>query len=170
MKYISTLILLTVLILTSCKTTESDSSHSGSEVKKLDNISEKPVSQKSAEITMPLPIVIGKIEIFYYDKPEDSNLYDSLIEYLDKVAGFLQTNHGYTIRIIGHSDNSLSMEKNYEISKIRAKKVTDYLISKGISKKHILSTGRGPIQPIAKNNNEEGRRKNRRVEILVMKN
>lgn len=71
------------------------------------------------------------------------------------------------IRVIGHTDSVGKPEKNQSLSDRRADTVADLLASKGVSKKHIKKEGRGEREPVASNDTEEGKRQNRRVEILV---
>jgi len=71
------------------------------------------------------------------------------------------------IQIGGHTDNVGSKKLNEELSDKRAKSVSEYLISKGISETKIETKGYGFSQPIESNATEAGRQKNRRVEIKV---
>jgi outer membrane protein OmpA-like peptidoglycan-associated protein len=90
-------------------------------------------------------------------------------ESLAKVAGVL---HGYPLpaelMIEGHTDSVGSDESNLTLSQKRAEAVRDYLIQSGISPDMIVATrGFGKTRPIASNDTEEGRSRNRRVEIIV---
>jgi outer membrane protein OmpA-like peptidoglycan-associated protein len=53
---------------------------------------------------------------------------------------------------------------------MRAKSVVDYLRAKGVSADRIHSAGYGLTRPVASNNSEDGRAKNRRIEFKVRKN
>jgi type IX secretion system PorP/SprF family membrane protein len=88
---------------------------------------------------------------------------------LDKVALFLQNNPNMYIRINGHTDYIASDEYNQWLSDRRAKRVFDYLVDKGIPAEHMMWIGFGKRAPIADNSTEEGRAKNRRVEVEVVK-
>jgi len=70
--------------------------------------------------------------------------------------------------IEGHADNIGSDEYNLELSSRRANSVKDYFIQKGISPGRLSSYGYGKSMPVAANETEEGRAKNRRVEILIV--
>ena len=129
-------------------------------------ITEYPLVE--TEIKTPDTLIIEKTEKFPYQKTEDTDMYPALIEYLDKIIEFCKANEGYEIRIVGYSDNTLSTSKNFRLSQSRAENVVNYLLSKGLSRRLILSTGRGATNPLARNDTEQGRRKNRRVEILVV--
>jgi outer membrane protein OmpA-like peptidoglycan-associated protein len=80
------------------------------------------------------------------------------------IARLLKTPQSY-VEIAGHSDNQGDPQKNMALSQARANSVRDYLISKGIPKNQIYSKGYGQRLPIYPNENEEGRRKNRRIEV-----
>jgi type IX secretion system PorP/SprF family membrane protein len=88
---------------------------------------------------------------------------------LDKVADFLKNNPTMSVRINGHTDYKASDEYNQWLSDRRAKRVYDYLLEKGVPVDKMTYIGFGKRMPIADNNTEEGRAKNRRVEIEVLK-
>ena len=72
------------------------------------------------------------------------------------------------IEIVGHTDNVGDENDNMELSKLRAASVRNYLISKGHDASNMVTAGKGETMPIASNDTEEGRAKNRRVQILVL--
>ena len=69
---------------------------------------------------------------------------------------------------VGHTDNVGSDVYNQKLSVKRAESVKAYLVSKGIEKNRIYTEGKGEKQPVADNKTNEGRGKNRRVEIEVV--
>jgi outer membrane protein OmpA-like peptidoglycan-associated protein len=74
------------------------------------------------------------------------------------------------LKIIGHTDNSGDDASNLILSKGRANSVVDYLINRGISKERFqLVDGRGETEPIGDNTSSNGRAKNRRVDITLLK-
>ncbi len=85
---------------------------------------------------------------------------------LDQLAVMLMENPTMQIELRGHTDNQGDFDLNVKLSRDRCQTVIDYLVSKGISKNRMKAVGRGPIDPIAPNNNEENRKKNRRVELV----
>lgn len=84
---------------------------------------------------------------------------------LDEVIRSLKEWPEINIEIQGHSDNVGSDALNLRISQARAKSVRTYFIKAGIDKKRLRSKGFGKNRPVADNNSEEGRAKNRRVEL-----
>ncbi len=87
---------------------------------------------------------------------------------LDRLTKMLNDIPTLKIEISGHTDNYGSDEYNLKLSADRAKAVVDYLISKGISSDRLTSAGYGESQPIATNETNEGRQKNRRTEFKVL--
>ena len=71
------------------------------------------------------------------------------------------------IRIIGHTDSRGADDYNRVLSERRANAVARHLADNGIPAKLIVVEGKGESRPIASNDTEEGRARNRRVEIDV---
>jgi len=71
------------------------------------------------------------------------------------------------VSIEGHTDNMGSEEYNDKLSKDRARSVVDYLVRHNVDKGRLISTGFGLTKPIATNDTDEGRQKNRRVEFHI---
>ena len=86
---------------------------------------------------------------------------------LDQLVLVLEKNKGLKIEIAGHTDNVGSVDSNQKLSEDRAKAVLDYLVSNGILISRLTSKGYGSSVAIADNTTEEGRRVNRRVEVVV---
>ncbi|SFV64216.1 Outer membrane protein A precursor [hydrothermal vent metagenome] len=71
------------------------------------------------------------------------------------------------LEIIGHTDNRGNTTKNQELSQNRAKAVVAKLFQLGIPLEQMSAIGKGEVEPIADNETEEGRAKNRRIEFRV---
>lgn len=71
------------------------------------------------------------------------------------------------MKIRGHTDNSGKEDFNRRLSNERAKAVASNLVSIGVVETAIVSEGLGSREPTADNSTDEGRRKNRRVEIFL---
>jgi|Deesub1362B_J571_1020462.scaffolds.fasta_scaffold01590_4 outer membrane protein OmpA-like peptidoglycan-associated protein len=86
---------------------------------------------------------------------------------IKEIAKFLKDNPDINLFIVGHTDNIGEFEYNMDLSRRRAEAVVKMLISKyGIDAKRLHPIGVGPICPVASNKTEEGRAKNRRVELV----
>lgn len=86
-------------------------------------------------------------------------------ESLNWVAKKLKANKLYRIQVEGHTDDVGAEMYNQRLSERRAMSVKKYLIKKGIPASKIKTQGFGELNPIADNTSEEGRSKNRRVEV-----
>jgi outer membrane protein OmpA-like peptidoglycan-associated protein len=87
---------------------------------------------------------------------------------LDLIADVLRSDEHLKLMINAHCDAVGSDEYNLDLSKRRAKSVSDYLASKGVLPPSMRFHGFGASKPIASNATEEGRAKNRRVEFYIM--
>jgi len=87
---------------------------------------------------------------------------------LDEIYEYLQSEPEVLIRVEGHTDNQGGLSYNYKLSANRAEAIVQYLIDKGIAPQRIVSMGVGSDKPLASNATEQGRAKNRRVEMLLV--
>lgn len=94
-------------------------------------------------------------------------LYNSNVE-LDKIITVLETNPNFKAEVVGHTDSNGNEMENLKLSKNRAFEVYNYLVKKGIEKNRISFIGLGSNIPIGDNITEEGRAKNRRVELRFL--
>jgi len=86
---------------------------------------------------------------------------------LTSFATSLNQNPITSVTIIGHTDSTGSDAINNPLSVDRANSARDYLVGRGVAAQRIATDGRGAREPIADNNTNQGRDKNRRVEIYV---
>ena len=86
---------------------------------------------------------------------------------LDRFAEGLRNNPNAEVRIIGHTDSTGSDAINNPLSLQRAESTRNYLTSRGVNGARIQVQGMGSHQPVASNDTNEGRARNRRVEIFV---
>lgn len=87
---------------------------------------------------------------------------------LKKIAESLKEAKGYEVKIYGHTDNKGSDDYNLKLSKRRAEAVRKALVERfGVSAGILSAEGLGERHPVASNDTEENRQKNRRVEFLV---
>ncbi len=101
-----------------------------------------------------------------YELTDESKLFlDELSTILKRIPN--------KISIEGHTDNipisSEFIRSNWDLSALRALSVLYYLREKGISPERLTATAHGEYSPIADNDTEEGREKNRRIEIIIMR-
>jgi outer membrane protein OmpA-like peptidoglycan-associated protein len=85
---------------------------------------------------------------------------------LDRLTEWLHQYPDIRIRIVGHTDSRGSERVNDLFSLARASRIQAYLLSKGISLDRMDAVGAGSTQPVSSNATEEGRRQNRRIELI----
>lgn len=103
---------------------------------------------------------------FEYNK---ADLLKSSFPELDRVVYLLKNYPIDLVEVAGHTDSVGNEQYNLTLSDKRSNAVREYLIKKGISKDKLLAKGYGKTEPIATNETEEGRKKNRRVELKILK-
>ncbi len=113
-------------------------------------------------------VKIDKLEGVFFDfdkatiKPEGKTI-------LDKDVALMKKDKSLDVSIEGYCDYIGSDEYNQKLSERRANSVLDYLAQNGIDKSRMRAVGFGRTKPIAPNTTEEGRAKNRRVELHIIK-
>ena len=124
----------------------------------------------SCALSCKTPLYMENI-FFDFDR---SNLRSKSQSDLDDLVTLLQNNPDYKVELSAHTDAHGSLAYNTALSKRRANTAKDYLLTKGISSKRIITSEFGETAPIAKNNlngkdSPDGRQYNRRVVVTVMK-
>ncbi|MGE5606851.1 MAG: OmpA family protein [Bacteroidota bacterium] len=86
---------------------------------------------------------------------------------LEEIAKLLKVEPKLKLYVVGHTDNVGTFDYNMKLSKDRADSVVKALTGKyGIAATRLMACGDGPTAPVASNDTEEGRAKNRRVELV----
>jgi outer membrane protein OmpA-like peptidoglycan-associated protein len=96
-----------------------------------------------------------------------ANIKPELRTVLDTFANSLRDDPNAQLSIVGHTDSSGSDAINNPLSLERARSVRDYLAARGVSANRIETAGRGEREPVADNNTDSGRARNRRVEMYL---
>jgi OmpA-OmpF porin, OOP family len=86
---------------------------------------------------------------------------------IDQVISILLKNSDLRVTIVGHTDSRGSHQYNKKLSENRAQAVANYLHYKGVALDRIKTFGMGEDQPVADNETDQGRSKNRRVEFVI---
>ncbi len=127
-----------------------------------------PDTPKGFKVDKKGCFVEAKLEIHF-----DTDKADIKPEYLpviEKFAKFLKENPSIKVEIQGHTDDRGSAKYNLKLSQKRAEAVKKVLVEKfGISPDRIIAKGYGESMPVAPNDTEEGRAKNRRVVAKIIK-
>ncbi len=144
-----------------------------------DNINPEFRSKPDAPIvyTVELQVLPTKEEVvkneevilrnIYFETGKARLLSTSYTE-LDRLSSLLKTQEDLKIEILGHTDGVGNDEDNLLLSQKRANAVKSYLVSKEINSSRIQTKALGESQPIADNETEEGRAKNRRISFRLL--
>ena len=113
----------------------------------------------------PRGLVVNMADVLFdfgkYDLKPDAKIK------LAKLAGIIQAHPGLNLAIEGHTDNIGSDEANMKLSQQRGDTVRGFLVQQGLGAETVTAVGLGKAEPVADNSTNEGRQKNRRVEIIV---
>jgi outer membrane protein OmpA-like peptidoglycan-associated protein len=84
-----------------------------------------------------------------------------------EIAKLLKADPSLKVYVVGHTDNVSTLDVNLKLSQARADAVVQALVAKhGIAAARLVGRGVGPLAPIASNDAEDGRARNRRVELV----
>ncbi|NND77353.1 MAG: OmpA family protein [Flavobacteriales bacterium] len=109
----------------------------------------------------------GKVLVYFDYISDEPKLGDEVKTYLDQIANELVADRKKYIVATGYTDDVGNTKNNYYMGQHRAEAIREYLMAKGANKFQIHIKSYGEYRPIAENNTEEGRAKNRRVEIKL---
>jgi OmpA-OmpF porin, OOP family len=111
----------------------------------------------------------GKVAIYgiYFDTNKTDIKPESEAS-IKEIANLLQQNAQLKLFIVGHTDNVGTVEANMDLSKRRAESVISYLVANyKADASRLKGYGVGPLAPVASNSTDEGKAKNRRVELVA---
>ncbi|HPN19928.1 MAG TPA: OmpA family protein, partial [Chitinophagales bacterium] len=135
------------------------------------NLKETTTETKPYEIEVLLEPIAANSKItlnnVFFDFDKNELKQESFVE-LDKLADLLKKNPTVKIEISGHTDNKGDKKYNLTLSQKRAESVVNYLVQKGIAAARLVAKGFGDTMPIAPNDTEESKAKNRRTEVKVL--
>lgn len=110
----------------------------------------------------------GHVEVpgIYFDTGK-SELKPESDAAVGEIAKLLKADPALKVYVVGHTDNVASLDLNTRLSQARAEAVVQALVGKhGIAAARLVGRGVGPLAPVASNDAEDGRSKNRRVELV----
>ena len=108
----------------------------------------------------------GSVALYINFETGKSTIKSESQSIVDQIVQMLKANPSLKISVEGHTDNVGTMAANQTLSDNRAKAVMNALITQGIDKARLSSKGWGQTKPLSDNSSEEGKAKNRRVEIV----
>ena len=137
----------------------------------LDPVPPRPPKVKvatGATIAAGGKVAMPTIQPIYFET-DDFSIEERYLDELDKVWDFLKANPSYQAEMSGYADDRGSYEYNLRLSQRRVNAVLDYLWSLGCERKRLALKFFGEEEPQANNVTENGRSKNRRVEITFFR-
>jgi outer membrane protein OmpA-like peptidoglycan-associated protein len=135
------------------------------DLKELGNYAEKNQDLLLAPLEIGDAVALNNV---FFERSKDVLLSSSYPE-LERLIKLLTENPSIQIELHGHTDNLGGVKENQVLSENRTKRVASYLAEHGIDKARLTSKGFGGSKPIVPNTNEENRKKNRRVEFVIVK-
>lgn len=111
----------------------------------------------------------GKTLIYFPYNSNKEIKNKAILSYLNEQVTQMQADPDLELRIVGYTDNIGSDESNIYLGKQRAKRIKNVLIRKGVAANRIKIDSKGAKNPIGDNNTKQGRQKNRRVEMTLIK-
>lgn len=124
--------------------------------KLIDDESKKVISQESEKAVNKIPVRFGRGTVSF------SGLDHSIVH---DIVAHLASNPSAKLEVLGYASSEGSVAINQTISQARADAFKNYLIAKDVTADRISAIGKGIEDPIASNDTESGRQKNRRVEV-----
>lgn len=100
-------------------------------------------------------------------EPGGTALSAASAEALDLLAGVLSRDAELSVVIVGHSDNVGDLDANIDLSRRRAEAVRAALVERGVPESQLAARGVGYLAPVTSNATDEGRARNRRVELVL---
>jgi OOP family OmpA-OmpF porin len=122
----------------------------------------------SAELFQAGLKATGHVEVpgIYFDTGK-SELKPESDAAVAEVAKLVKADPTLKVYVVGHTDNVASLDLNTKLSQARADAVVQALLAKhGIAASRLIGRGAGPLAPVASNDSEDGRARNRRVELV----
>ena len=110
----------------------------------------------------------GKAILYINFDSGKSTIKNESLPIVDQIIEMMNQAPDVQISVEGHTDSDGSNESNLKLSQARAKSVADAIVQGGIEQTRLSSKGFGEEKPIADNSTEEGKAKNRRVELVKM--
>ena len=108
----------------------------------------------------------GLVALYLNFDTNSANLQASSASQLDQIAAMLKGAATLNVEVAGHTDNVGDAAANQKLSEARAAAVAKALSDRGIAATRLSAKGYGATQPVADNRSEDGRAKNRRVELV----
>lgn len=134
----------------------------------IDDINKDGMVIKDFALTPISEDKIMSLNKLFFEQSKSTILEESYPE-LDALVQLLKDYPDMVVRLEGHTDYRGSAKLNMQLSKKRVEAVKIYLIGRGIKKRRVKTEAFGGNKPITTGNTDEARKKNRRVEVRILK-
>ena len=132
--------------------------------KKAEELDDELENAKVERVGEGIKVTFDSGILFEFDSADiQGAAEENLTEFAETMRDFEESN----ILIVGHTDAKGSADYNQELSEERAQSAATFLMRQGLSGNRITTTGKGETEPVATNDTEVGRQKNRRVEVAI---
>lgn len=111
----------------------------------------------------------GKQIVYFSSSAMQADMNALSAEFIGKLRFYLENTPGAKVYVTGHTDASGNDDVNTRLSQARTDYVTTYLVNSGIKTEQIMAVSKVNTEPAAPDNTKEGRAKNRRTEIYLLK-
>ena len=126
----------------------------------IDTVTARPTPATKAD-----SLIVLSAELLF--ETNKSTLRSEHFATLNSIVDYLVLHPERSVKISGHTDNTGTEGHNLALSKRRADVVAEYLVNHGVDINRVETFGLGSAKPLVKNTSDEGRKKNRRVELLI---
>ncbi|MEQ8704801.1 MAG: OmpA family protein [Phaeodactylibacter sp.] len=128
-------------------------------------ITERVLKELTRAVSSGQTIQMQKLQF----EADSSRIQESVKPLLNEIYIFLNDNPSIVVEIGGHTNNLPPDEYCDQLSTARARAVAEYLVAKGIPSDRVFYKGYGKRKPLFSNRTEDGRRRNQRVEIKILR-
>jgi OmpA-OmpF porin, OOP family len=138
-----------------------------------DSLTVKKISEADSFLTKDFYLTPGgvgqiiRLKRLFFDQ-STSDIPEQAFAEIDMIVQMLKENQRMVIQLEGHTDFRGNSKLNFELSEKRVEAIRNYIYSKGIDKKRVKLKAFGGSMPLSRENTEEAKRANRRVEVRVM--
>jgi outer membrane protein OmpA-like peptidoglycan-associated protein len=153
------------------KRTQSDSAHKRKPTvveiipAAIDTVTASPTRWLSRPVINADSLIVLSAELLF--ETNKSTLRSEHFATLNSIVDYLVLHPERSVKISGHTDDTGSEGHNLTLSKRRADVVAEYLVNRGVDINRVETFGFGSAKPLVVNTTDEGRKKNRRVELLI---
>jgi outer membrane protein OmpA-like peptidoglycan-associated protein len=133
----------------------------------IDNDDDCPETEMGLSIDENGCEIVKKLNINFV--PLSSEIMSESASEIREFANFLKANPTINVEIVGHTDSVGRKDKNMILSFDRSNAVKAALVKEGIKESRIIASGRGELDPLETNLTVDGRKRNRRIEVKLLK-